>query len=390
MSSNRREFLTTAAAVTGLGTLSLPLAAQGVVNMPTPRASALMALFGLKYPIFSAGMGTTAIPELAIAVSNAGGLGAIGTGGLGAIAIGTGVEVADLVRQRVLRVKSATNRPFAVNFLLAFDPVTLSIALDAGAPIVQFAWGIPTLENVTTIRSAGAKMGIQISSVAGARRALDAGADYLICQGTEAGGHVQATRTLYEVLPAVIDEAKTVPVLAGGGIANGAHIRRALLAGASGVSAVVVKAAHFARPPGLGLDGREHGDNIKVRRGSEYSIRTLQNADEKHGASTDFFNRCTWYLIPSRDFPSAAGEFSDRLMRTGSLDADAEVYAGTRTVLSDVQGLRVGEGFPCLTRAALPSAIVDAAYSLDERQLGLFHISREELRALVRQMSGVR
>jgi nitronate monooxygenase len=235
MSSNRREFLTTAAAVTGLGTLSLPLAAQGVVNMPTPRASALMALFGLKYPIFSAGMGTTAIPELAIAVSNAGGLGAIGTGGLGAIAIGTGVEVADLVRQRVLRVKSATNRPFAVNFLLAFDPVTLSIALDAGAPIVQFAWGIPTLENVTTIRSAGAKMGIQISSVAGARRALDAGADYLICQGTEAGGHVQATRTLYEVLPAVIDEAKTVPVLAGGGIANGAHIRRALLAGASGV-----------------------------------------------------------------------------------------------------------------------------------------------------------
>jgi ferredoxin-NADP reductase len=62
---------------------------------------------------------------------------------------------------------------------------------------------------------------------------------------------------------------------------------------------VAVKAAHYARPPGLGLDGCEHGDKIKVRRGSEYSIRTLQNADEKHGASTDFFNRCTWYLIPS-------------------------------------------------------------------------------------------
>jgi nitronate monooxygenase len=225
MSSNRREFLTTAAAVTGLGTLSLPLAAQGVVNMPTARASALMALFGLKYPIFSAGMGGTAIPELAIAVSNAGGLGAIGTA----------LSPADVVRQRVLQVKSATNRPFAANFLLAFDPVTLPIALDAGAPIVQFAWGIPTMGNVTTIRNAGAKMGIQISSVAGARRALDIGADYLICQGTEAGGHVQATRRLYEVLPAVIDEAKTVPVLAGGGIANGAHIRRALLAGASGV-----------------------------------------------------------------------------------------------------------------------------------------------------------
>jgi nitronate monooxygenase len=226
MSSDRREFLTTAAAVTGLGALSLPLAAQGVFNMPTPRASALMALFGLKYPIFSAGMAGTAIPELAIAVSNAGGLGAIGTGTN---------AVADVVRQRVLQTKSGTNRAFAVNFLLAFDPVTLPIALDAGAPIVQFAWGIPTAQAVAAIRNAGAKMGIQISSVAGARHALDAGADYLICQGTEAGGHVQATSALYEVLPAVIDAAKTVPVLAAGGIANGAQIRRALLAGASGV-----------------------------------------------------------------------------------------------------------------------------------------------------------
>jgi nitronate monooxygenase len=208
MSSNRREFLT-AAAVTGLGTLSPPLAAQSVVNMPTPRASALMALFGLKYPIFSAGMGGAAIPELAIAVSNAGGLGGLAT---------VSSPQADVVRQNVLRVKSATNRPFAVNFLLAFDPVALPIALDAGAPIIQFAWGIPTPEAVAAIRNTGAKMGIQIGSVAGARRAVDAGADYLICQGTEAGGHVQATSALYEVLPAVIDLAKTTPVLAAGGI----------------------------------------------------------------------------------------------------------------------------------------------------------------------------
>ena len=227
MSSNRRDFLRKAAAISaGLGASSLPLTAQRTANMPTPRASALMALFGLKYPIFSAGMGATAIPDLAVAVSNAGGLGAIGAGVN---------AVADVVRQRVVQTKSATNRPFAVNFLLARDPVTLPLALDAGAPIIQFAWGIPTVEAVAAIRKAGAKMGIQISSAAGARRALDVGADYLICQGTEAGGHVQATRVLYEILPAVIDEAKTVPVLAAGGIANGGHIRRALVAGASGV-----------------------------------------------------------------------------------------------------------------------------------------------------------
>ena len=100
-----------------------------------------------------------------------------------------------------------------MNYLLAFDPVTLPVALDAGAPIIQFAWGIPPAETVAAIRKAGAKMGIQISSIAGARRALAAGSDYLICQGTEAGGHVQATKALYDVLPAVIEEAKTVPVV---------------------------------------------------------------------------------------------------------------------------------------------------------------------------------
>ena len=92
--------------------------------MPTPGARALMELFGLRYPIFSAGMGATAVPELAIAVSNAGGLGAIGTGVN---------AVPEVVRQRVAQTKSATDRPFAVNFLLPRDPVTLPLALDAGA-----------------------------------------------------------------------------------------------------------------------------------------------------------------------------------------------------------------------------------------------------------------
>jgi nitronate monooxygenase len=228
MSSDRREFLQKATVVAaGLGARVPKLTAQQRSStMPTARASALMAAFGLRYPIFCAGMGNAATPELAIAVSNGGGLGAVGAGS---------AANPDVVRQRVSRTKSGTSRPFAVNYLLAFDPVTLPVALDAGAPIIQFAWGIPSAQAVATIRKAGAKMGIQISSVAGARRALDAGSDYLICQGTEAGGHVQATKTLYEVLPAVIEEAKTVPVVAAGGIANGAHIRRTLLAGASGV-----------------------------------------------------------------------------------------------------------------------------------------------------------
>jgi NAD(P)H-dependent flavin oxidoreductase YrpB (nitropropane dioxygenase family) len=147
---------------------AFPLAAQlRSSKLPTAEASALMAAFGLRYPIFCAGMGTAGTPELAIAVSNGGALGAIGTGS------GT-ARSADVVRQRVSRTKSGTNQPFAVNYLLAFDPLTLPLALDLGAPIIQFAWGIPTAEAVGAIRKAGAKMGIQISSVAGARRAWNA------------------------------------------------------------------------------------------------------------------------------------------------------------------------------------------------------------------------
>jgi nitronate monooxygenase len=75
---------------------------------------------------------------------------------------------------------------------------------------------------------------MQVTSAESARAALDLGADYLVCQGTEAGGHVQANRGLYETLPDVLKEARQVPVIAAGGIANGDGIRKALLAGASG------------------------------------------------------------------------------------------------------------------------------------------------------------
>jgi nitronate monooxygenase len=98
---------------------------------------------------------------------------------------------------------------------------------------VQFSWGLPANATISAIRRAGAKLGIQVTSAEGARAALDAGADYLVCQGTEAGGHVQASRGLYETLPIVLQEAKGKPVIASGGIGNGAGIRKALLAGAS-------------------------------------------------------------------------------------------------------------------------------------------------------------
>ncbi len=195
--------------------------------LPTDKVDSLLESFGAKYPIFCAGMGGTAMPELAIAVTKGGGIGALGSAGFG--------PQSDLVSQAVTRIRTATDGPFAVNYLLGFDPVTLPAALDAGAPIIQFAWGIPSTDIAGQVRRAGAKMGVQVGNRDGAILALDAGADYLICQGTEAGGHVEGTRALDDFLSAVVDEADGIPVLAAGGIANGADIRRAIMAGASGV-----------------------------------------------------------------------------------------------------------------------------------------------------------
>jgi nitronate monooxygenase len=137
-------------------------------------------------------------------------------------------------RASVAKVRELTKRPFLVNYILAFDPVSLAAALDAGAPVIQLSWGLPTKDMMAAARAAGAKVGVQIGNVAGARAALDLGADYLICQGTEAGGHVQSSAPLYDLLPALLDEAKDTPVLAAGGIGNGQKIRNALMAGASG------------------------------------------------------------------------------------------------------------------------------------------------------------
>src|SRR5262249_42865778 len=158
---DRREFLRQTAALTvGLAASDAEavFAQQRGASMPTPRASALMALFGLKYPISNAGMAGAAGPGLAICVSNPGGRGAMGTPS----------PSPDVIRGRVSQTRSGTNRPFAVNYLLgpvtvpaqfdAFLERIVAVALDAGAPIIQFAWGIPPRDTVAAIRDRHAKM----------------------------------------------------------------------------------------------------------------------------------------------------------------------------------------------------------------------------------------
>jgi NAD(P)H-dependent flavin oxidoreductase YrpB (nitropropane dioxygenase family) len=134
--------------------------------------------------------------------------------------------------QQVRQVRAATDRPFQVNYALAFPPTSLAAALAAGAPVVSFSWGDP-VPYLAQVHAAGAKVGVQVTNPEGARRAVALGVDFLVCQGIEAGGHVQSTTSLWELLPRVVAVVSGVPVIAAGGIGDGAGIARALTLGAA-------------------------------------------------------------------------------------------------------------------------------------------------------------
>ena len=183
------------------------------------------AFLDIEIPILQAPIGGASVPALCAAVSEAGGMGGLALSW-------TEPEAA---KKKISSVLALTHKPFYVNFALAFEPKALPCALEAGARIVTFSWGMPT-SYVGLVRGYGAKLGIQVANRDGALRALDLGANFLICQGLEAGGHVQSTTSLIDLLPVIVEVAGEVPVVASGGIATGAAIANVLGAGARAVS----------------------------------------------------------------------------------------------------------------------------------------------------------
>lgn len=138
---------------------------------------------------------------------------------------------AQLVREALAR----TDKPFSVNVRADLDQLDhIRAALDAGARVVHLFWGDPT-PYAATLHSAGAKVLCTVSSEDEAKQALGAGADVLIAQGWEAGGHVRGTTSTFALVPTVVDLAGTVPVVAAGGIVDGRGLASVLVLGASGV-----------------------------------------------------------------------------------------------------------------------------------------------------------
>ena len=206
--------------------------------MTTELQTPLCRELGIEYPIFSVGFGISAGPELVCAVSDAGGCGVLGGSGL----------PAEELRRRIARVRELTDRPFGVNVIIAdfedphssdedraFVGEQIEAAVEARAPLLVLFWG-PPAPFVEGAHRNGVKVLVQVGSVAEATAAAAAGVDAVIAQGIEAGGHVRGTTSIWELLPAAVEAVEPVPVLASGGIGDGAGLARALRLGAQGVS----------------------------------------------------------------------------------------------------------------------------------------------------------
>lgn len=181
-------------------------------------------LLGIKYPIFQGAMAWIANGNLAGHVSKDGGLGIIAGGGM----------PVDILREEIRKVKSITSNPFGVNLMLMMADVEkqIEVCIEEGVPVVTTGAGNPG-PYMERLKVAGIKVIPVVASVALAKRMEKIGADAVIAEGMEGGGHI-GTLTTMSLVPQVV-EAVNIPVIAAGGIAGGKQFLAALSLGAEGI-----------------------------------------------------------------------------------------------------------------------------------------------------------
>lgn len=187
----------------------------------------LCDLLGIDHPILNAPMGGTAVGALAAAVSNAGGFGMIG---------GTSDGGAEWLRTQIRTARAQTDRPFGVGFISSFPGTDelVEVALEEHVAAINHSFADPT-PYVAAAKARGVRIFAQVQSVTQAERAAAAGVDLILAQGTEAGGHTGVAGTL-ALVPAVVDVAGEIPVVAAGGVADGRGLAAVLMLGAVGAS----------------------------------------------------------------------------------------------------------------------------------------------------------
>jgi enoyl-[acyl-carrier protein] reductase II len=183
-------------------------------------------LFGISYPIIQAGMVWASGWRLCSAVSNAGGLGLIGSGSM----------YPDVLREHIRKCKAATNKTFGVNVPLLYPDIEkhIQIIIEEKVPVVFTSAGNPATWT-PVLKEKGIIVVHVVSSSRFAKKAVDAGCDAIVAEGFEAGGHNGREETTSMVLIPAVTNAVQIPVIAAGGIANGKQMLAAMVMGAEGV-----------------------------------------------------------------------------------------------------------------------------------------------------------
>ncbi len=279
-------------------------------------------LFGIRYPVVLAGMGGVSMHQLAAAVSNAGGLGVIGGAGLSP----------ERLRQEIRATRELTDKPFAVDLLAPMPEMIrpyLPVLFEEKVGIFVAGLGVPR-EFISLMHEQGMKVVVMCGKVKHAMKAEAAGADVVVAQGTEAGGHTGEIGAL-ALVPQVRDAVR-IPVLAAGGIADGRGVAAALALGASGVVVgtrfIATVEAQAARAYREALLGAGDDSTIRTRCYTGKPARCLRNP----------------YILEWEKEPGKIQPFPEQLQvshRNGVLD-----YAGvggdadpTRTFMPAGQGV---------------------------------------------------
>jgi len=186
--------------------------------------TAICELFNIQYPVIQGGMAWLGTSELVSAVSEGGGLGLIGAGN----------APPSWVREQIRLTRERTDKPFGVNIMLMspFVEEVIQVVLEEGVPIVTTGGGNPGVY-IPRLKEAGVKVMPVVSSVALAKRLERAGADAIVAEGMESGGHIGETTTM-ALVPQIVDGVD-IPVVAAGGIGDGRGLAAALSLGAQGV-----------------------------------------------------------------------------------------------------------------------------------------------------------
>lgn len=309
----------------------------------------LCAQLGIELPIILAPMGGAVGPELTAAVSNAGGLGMIPLWYLDDHAVRAGIRA----------VRALTTKPFGVNLNLNWpQEERLAICLDEGVSIVSTFWGDPAA-SIARAHAAGATVFHTAGSVDEARRAADAGADVIVAQGWEAGGHIRGTIATLALVPAVVDAIRPIPVAAAGGIADGRGLAAILALGASAAWI----GTRFLSSPEATIHPRYRDRIVAAGTDDTYYSTTLYDIGWPDAGHRVLRNKTVEAFEAAGSPPSGSRPGEGEIVATSPFSGDAVRYSisgASAGMAGDIDALAMwaGQGVGLVSRAQQAREIV--------------------------------